>query len=77
MKIVKDFNKWIDQNLDRVEQKLINEERYDELLYHMEDVLYYEYTKEIHRNYSKNQINHAFDFWKQNARKELFEHRSA
>lgn len=77
MKIVKDFNKWIDQNLDRVEQKLINEERYDELLYHMEDVLYYEYTKEIYKNYSKNQINHAFDFWKQNARRELFEHRSA
>ena len=42
MKIVKDFNKWIDQNLDRVEQKLIKEERYDELLYHIEDVLYYE-----------------------------------
>lgn len=77
MKIVKDFNKWIDQNLDRVEQKLINEERYDELLYHMEDVLYYEYTKEINKDYSKNQINHAFDFWKQNALKELFEHRSA
>ena len=55
MKIVKDFNKWIDQNLDRVEQKLINEERYDEL-YHMEDVLYYEYTKEIHKDYQRTKL---------------------
>lgn len=77
MKVVKDFNKWIDQNLDRIEQKLINEERYDELLFHIEDVLYYEYTKEVHKDYSQDQIEYAFDFWKQNSRKELFEHRSA